>query len=358
MSIQNIEISVKGKWFYVAGLTVGDKTIIVRGKWLKVAQVHNEEWLETELEHPELCVQSLKREACNSLRPDIFSFTQQLPATQPKYAYHLEWDSIAAIHVTSFKEWWVSVPQETRKNVRRAQKCGVLVHVRELDSALLQDLVALNNDSPVRQGKEFTHFGKTLEQVTRDQRDFLDRSDYICAYHGSELIGVVKLVYRGEVASILTFLPKMSHNDKRPANALIAKSVELCEQKKISYLEYGKFNYGNKKDTPLREFKIRNGFREVLVPRFFVPLTAKGAISIKLGLHRGAIGILPHSFITWLVKARARWHAFQVSRCSSTSERPNRSRQMEGSSPPAGSSLHVSDNYLGANSPSSTDVAD
>ena len=44
--------------------------------------------------------------------------------------------------------------------------------------------------------------------MTRDQADFLDRSDYICAYLGRELIGIVKLVYRGDVASILTFLPK------------------------------------------------------------------------------------------------------------------------------------------------------
>ena len=74
---------------------------------------------------------------------------------------------------------------------------------------IIQDLVDLNNDSPLRQGKVFTHYGKTLEaSMTRDQADFLDRSDYICAYVGHELIGVVKLVYRGDVTSILTFLPR------------------------------------------------------------------------------------------------------------------------------------------------------
>src|SRR5208283_5211791 len=101
---------------------------------------------------------------------------------------------------------------------------------------------------------------KTLDQVTKDQASFLTRSDYICAYVGNELIGVVKLVYKGEVASILTFLPKASQHDKRPANALMAKTVELCEKKNVSHLTFGKFNYGNKRDTTLREFKIRNGF--------------------------------------------------------------------------------------------------
>ena len=60
------------------------------------------------------------------------------------------------------------------------------------------------------------------------------------------LIGVVKLIYRGDVASILTFLPKTSHHDKRPANAIMAKAVELCAEKRINHLIFGKFNYGNK----------------------------------------------------------------------------------------------------------------
>ena len=337
--MESIEISVKGQWFRVPALNVGGKSIVRKGKWLKVATVNDEEWLETEVEDPGVCICSLRDQASNGLRADVFSFAQKIPATQPKYNFPLEWDSVAAVRVKSFKEWWESVPQETRKNVRRAEKRGVVIRVRQLDDSLLQDLFVLNNDSPLRQGKVFTHYGKTIEQVARDQRDFLDRSDYICAYHGEELIGVVKLVYRGEVASILTFLPKASHNDKRPANAMIAKAVELCELKGISYLTYGMFNYGKKKDTPLREFKIRNGFREVLVPHYFVPITWRGSISVKLGLHRGLIGVLPHRVITLLVNIRAQWHAFQLRRRSSTLERPNRNRQMERSSPPAGSNL-------------------
>jgi hypothetical protein len=336
MTIENIEISVKGKWFQVPALNIDGKHIVVKGKWLKVAVINDEEWLDTEVEDPTLCVKSLKEQS-KRLRADIFSFAQKLPDTQVKYSYRTEWDSIAAVQLKSFKEWWEGVPQETRKNVRRAEKRGVVIRVRRLDESLLQDLWTLNNESPVRQGKVFTHYGKTIEQVARDQRDFLDRSDYICAYHGEELIGVVKLVYRGDVASILTFLPKASHSDKRPANAMIAKVVELCDQKGISFLVYGMFNYGKKKETPLREFKIRNGFQEVLVPHYFVPLTWWGSISMKLGLHRGLIGVLPHRVITVLVDVRARWHAWQLRRRSSTLERPNRNRQMERSIPPAGS---------------------
>lgn|SRR5579859_554658 len=338
MATEIIEIAVKGTWFKVPALNVDGKYLVVRGHWLKVAYVNNEQWLESEVQDPDRCVDMLKGQGAGGIHADIFTFAQKLPATSPKYSYPMEWDSVAAANVASFKDWWESLPQETRKNVRRSQKRGVIVEAKKLDDGLIQDLYTLNNESAVRQGKVFTHYGKTLEQVARDQVDYLDRSDYVCAYFEKELIGVLKLVYRGDIASILTFVPKTSHSDKRPANALIAKAVELCNEKKIGYLTYGMFNYGNKKHTPLREFKIRNGFNETLVPRYYVPLTAKGKISQKLKLHRGLIGLLPHSVITALVDARARvYNVFAPSRCSSTSERPNRIRQMERSTPPAGS---------------------
>lgn len=339
MNIETIEISIKGKWSFAPAISVDGKNLIVQGKRLKTAIVHDEEWLETEVQDPALCVRSLKSGSKQGFRADIFSFAQKLPNLKPRYDYHVEWDSVAALRTNSFKDWWEGLPQESRKNVRRAEKRGVVLRVKKLDESLLRDLLTLNDDSPIRQGKVFTHYGKTIDQIRKDQRDFLDRSDYVCAYLGEELIGVVKLVYRGDIASILTFLPKASHNDKRPANAMIAKVVELCEQKGIALLTYGMFNYGNKKHTPLREFKIRNGFEEMLAPRFFVPLTPWGAICIKAGVHRGWMGLLPHSIITSLVEMRSRWNRFQLRRCSSTTERPNRNRQMESSSPPAGSSI-------------------
>jgi hypothetical protein len=338
-STKFIEISVKGAWRRVPALPVEDKNIIVRGRWVRKAIVEAEEWLETELEDPEACVQKLKQQQSPALRADVLTFIQKLPAKLPKYGYPMEWHSIAAVHIQSFKEWWDKLPQETRKNVRRAQKRGVVVAVKSLDDELIRGIIDVNNDSPLRQKVPFTHYGKSFEQVKKDQSSFIDRSDFICAYVGSELIGFMKIVYRGKVASILQILPRASHSDKRPANALVAKAVELCEAKGISYLTYGMFNYGNKRDSSLRDFKVRNGFEEVLVPRFFVPLTPWGSICLKLGLHRGLLGILPHRVITLGVGARARWYDLtrKMSRRSSMPERSNRNRQMECSNPPAGS---------------------
>jgi hypothetical protein len=306
LSGNTIEVSVKGKWIRVPALEVNGKTLVVKGKWVKAASVHDEEWLETELEDPETCVKRLK--ARDGLPADIFTFAQKLPATQPRYSYPVEWDSIAAVHLTSFKEWWEKLPQETRKNVRRSQKRGVTVRVREFDDELVREIIDVNADAPVRQGVQNHHYGKSFEQTRKDYSAFVDRSDFICAYVGDELIGFLKMVRRGNIASILNITPKPSHYDKRPTNALIAKALELCEAKGISYFVYGRFNYGNKQQSPLREFKIRNGFEEILMPRYCVPLTSWGALCMKLKIHHGLLGILPHSVITFAVNARTKWY--------------------------------------------------
>src|SRR5208337_3805227 len=128
----------------------------------------------------------------------------------------------------------------------------------------------------VKQGMPFAHHGKDFDTVKKEHSTMLDRSEFIGAYHGSELIGFIKLVYMEKIASILNINSKDRHYDKRPANALIAKAVEICEQRKITHLLYGKFTYGNKTNSPLREFKHRNGFEEIRFPRFYVPLTLRG----------------------------------------------------------------------------------
>lgn len=319
-----VEISVLGKWTTVPALEVGDTRLVVDGKVLKVASVLDEEWIDSRIDDPELCIDALKEKGTSSLHADIFTFGQKPPETNPRYSYPMEWDSVAVVRTASFDDWWKKLPQETRKNVRRSQKRGVVTRVCQFDENLINGLVELNNDSFYRQRKIYVHYGKTFDQVKRDQSTFLDRSAFIGAYFGEELIGYLKMVYRGEIASILQFLPKSSHSDKRPANALIAKAVEVCEAKGMSLMTYGLFNYGNKGDCPLREFKIRNGFAEMRIPRYFIPITTRGKFCMKLNLHRGLLGILPQRLITLGVGVRDSWHNFRqsMSRRSLIAERP------------------------------------
>jgi hypothetical protein len=314
MALQSIDISVKGQWVSVPALEVDGVTILVRGRAIKVASIHDEAWLDMEVRDPQLCVEALRAQRrLLGLRADLFTFSQKLPSDRPRYDYHAEWDSIAAVRLKDFKSWWEGLPQETRKNVRRAEKRGVVISVRQFSDDVVRGLMELNNDSPIRQGRPNRHYGKSFDEVKRDYSSFLDRSDLVCAYYGEELIGLLKLVYRGDVASILQCLPKASHHDKRPSNALIAKAVELCEIRNISTLTYGMFSYGKRRKSPLLEFKVRNGFEEVLVPRYYVPINAWGAFCLKAGLHRGLAGILPEGVVVAGVLAREKWHTLKVS---------------------------------------------
>jgi len=302
-----VTISVRGKAVSIPSAEVDGKTVIVSGKWIKMASVQSEDWLEGHvIEDPELFITRLKE---TSLKADILTFSQKLPETRPRFKYSMEWENVAATPTTSFSEWWEQrLPQESRKNVRRAAKRGVDVRLAEFNDELICGISKIYNEAPLRQGRPFWHYGKDVATVKRENSSFLERSDFIGAYYRGELIGFVKLVYLGKVASLLQIVCMNSHYDKRPANALIAKAVELCEQKGMAYLIYGKFVYGNNYRSQLTEFKRRNGFERVLIPKYYVPLTTKGKFALRLRLHRDFKEMLPGPLIFFLTNLRARFY--------------------------------------------------
>jgi hypothetical protein len=303
----SVEVRNKGRWVTIPGLEINGDILITTGQRLKIAKIRGEEMREKELEDPELYIAALRNDKGRILDADIFTFTQKLPATQPRYSYPMEWESVAAVSLVSFKEWWQGLPQETRKNVRRSQKRGVVISVRGLDEDVVEGIRGVNDDSPLRQGLKNAYFGLSSEDTRKRYGEFNGRCDFVCAYSGEEMIGFLHLVYREGVAAILNLTVKPTHFDKRPANALLSRAVEICEARRIPYVSYGLYNYGNKRDSSLREFKIRNGFKESLVPRYFVPITPWGRACMKANLHRGLIGILPHWVISPGVRARALW---------------------------------------------------
>ena len=95
-----VEISVKGKWVNVPAIKCGDCTIIVTGNSIKIARVNDEAWIETELEDPEECVKMLR---ASRQRCDILTFTQLPPGRGPRFNYHHEPDSIAAVKTHDFQ---------------------------------------------------------------------------------------------------------------------------------------------------------------------------------------------------------------------------------------------------------------
>jgi Acetyltransferase (GNAT) domain len=313
MAAQDLAISVKGKWLHVPALEVNGRHIVATGGWIGTASVHDEGWLEHPIEDPQPYVDALR--GSRDLKADIFTFAQRLPDLEPRYSFPMEWDNVAAIPLFDPGAWWQGLPQVARKNVRRAEKRGVTVSVTTLNDDLIRGIVAINDESPMRQGKPFYHYGKDFESVKRDYSSFAERSEFVCARFEGELIGFIQLVYMGRIAAVLEILMKTAHYDKRPANALIERAVRHCSDKGMSHLTYGKYVYGNKgADNPLTEFKARNGFEEFRVPRYYMPLTATGRMCIALKLHRGLLEILPERVISPLLAVRKIWYRAQAIR--------------------------------------------
>jgi hypothetical protein len=307
MSIAQTEIRIKGKNVYVPAAQVQGRTIIANGRWLKMATVQDEDLAEGEIvADPESLVSQLQK---MDLDADIFSFPEKLPNTTPRYGFHFEWDNLAVIPITTFSAWWKDRAESSvQRAVRKAAKQGVVVKVSELDDAFVRGIVNINNETPIRQGRAFWHFQKSFEDVKRENSTYAERNTFLGAYYEGELIGFMRITSVDKVASVIQLLNMMKHLDKRPANALIAKAVEVCEQKGMSHLMYCNYVYNDPKSS-LTEFKRRNGFEQVLVPRYFIPLTLRGKIAMKSGLHRGLAKQLPKAVVEQLLKARSLWNA-------------------------------------------------
>jgi hypothetical protein len=238
---------------------------------------------------------------------DLFTFLQGAADTIPHFDYHLEWDSISVMPITTYEAWWkTQIKDKTRNMVRRASKKGVQVRLIPFDDELVEGIRDIYNESPVRQGRKFWHYGKDLETVRKGHITFLERSEFIGAFYEERLIGFIKLVHGRNVSNLMQIISKMSHRDKAPTNALIAKAVEICAEKNVPNLHYGMWSRAG-----LGEFKVRHGFQRIDVPRYFVPLSLRGRLILKARLHRQLNAYLPRPWFDAIASLRSKWYALR-----------------------------------------------
>jgi hypothetical protein len=304
------ETRIRGQTLYVPSTEMCGRTVIVTGKWIRTAEIKDEGVVEgVTVEDPDSFITKLKE---SNLKADLFTFAQRPPEITPKYDYHRDWDNWAAIPTACFEDWWESLSQVSRKNVRRAGRRGVVVKAISFDDDLVKGVHRIYNSIQIRDGRLFWHYGQDVDSVRRSLATYLDRSEFIGAYLGEELIGFFKMVYVDDTATIFHIISMDEHYDKRPQNALIAKAAEVCEQKGISHLIYGKFIYGNKRRSSLVEFKRRNGFQQVNFPRYYIPLTPRGELFVRLRLYRGVSGLLPEPILYLALSCRD-WYYKKIS---------------------------------------------
>lgn len=287
MDIQDLEIKISGRFVRIAGLSADTYEFVT---------------------DPQSIIEALKE---SGQRVDLFAFMQKLPSTEPTHPYHLEWDNLAVLTVSTFDEWWTKqINDKTRNMARRAGKKGVAVRQACLDDDFIQGIWAIYNECEIRQGKPFPHYGKDLATVRRMMVTYPDRSVFIGAYLDSTLIGFARLhcdASRTQVG-VSSLLSLSEHRDKSPTNALLAESVRFCADQGIRHLVYSRYSDGNKKRDSLMDFKDHNGFKRINLPRYFIPLTSVGRIALATGLHRNLTTYVPDPVLAKLRLLRKAWY--------------------------------------------------
>jgi hypothetical protein len=288
-------------------MKVCDKAIRIDGRLVRIARFDGDKY--TFPDDPEEVLSGLRK--CGT-RIDIFTFLQKLPETSPKYQYPLEMDNLAVLPVSTFENWWNNqIRSYPRNRARQAEKRGVVMREVPYGEELIRGICGIYNETPMRQGKKFPHYGMTLERARQYAGTFLDRSIYIGAFLGEEMIGFVKLTMDDSrtQADLVHILSMAQHKDKAPTNALIAQAVRSCADHKVSYLVYEHFTYGKKEGDSLSHFKEVNGFQRVDLPRYYVPLTPIGRIALRLGLHRRLADRIPEPIAAKFRDLRRVWYS-------------------------------------------------
>jgi hypothetical protein len=288
------------------GFHLEGRKVIVRGRLCRVAEVEGEGY--KFLADPKSGIAALKDSGPGA---DVFTFLPGPQETAAPYPYSFEWDNLAVLPISTFDHWWSKqIGFKARNKAKQAEKKGITVREVPFDDALVRGIWEIYNEVPVRQGRRFPHYGKSLEAVRAMSATFLDSSIFIGAFDGDKLIGFIKLTMNDErtQAGLMHILSLISYRDKAPTNALVAQAVRSSANVGITRLVYANFAYGNKAKSSLSDFKERNGFQRVDVPRYYVPLTRWGAVAFRLGLHRRLAEHMPESLAAKLRELRSRWY--------------------------------------------------
>ena len=272
--------------------------LVLEGRLLRICRLAAP-WYET-VPDVDALIQVLKRVRP---RPDLFTFFQRVPRVDPKYSYFREPYSVAALRLGSYNDWFArSIGKKMRRSIKNANAKGVVISEREFDDDLVAGIHEVYNETPIRYGKKFPHYGDSIARARSENVTYVERSQFLAAYHQDEFVGFAKIVFEDEFADVLQLLSKMAHRDKNVNSALVAKIVEVCASRGVAYIAYGDWDSGT-----LTDFKRHCGFARMDLPRYYIPITIRGSIALKLRLHRPLRTLAPPPVTRLARKARSCW---------------------------------------------------
>jgi len=311
MSTSYHEVSVKGRMIKVPAIRVEDNMVVIQGRVLKVAEIFDEYWLEKRhVPDPLKVIAELR---ASGHVPDLFTFSQRVPDTEPRYEFPMGWSNYAVIPLSTYDHWLKKqVASMTKRNIQSSGKRGVEVRDCAFDDDYVRGIMSIYNETAIRQGRKFWHYGKDFSSVQKENGTYAKRSLFLAAFFEGQMIGYMKIVLDEETAAIMQILSKMEFYDKRPNNALMAAGVRKCCSRGIKHLLYEKYVYEGKPDSSLTEYKRSSGFVRIDVPQYFVPLTAKGSLALRLGLNRNQKDKLPYWLTSRLIALRTKWYEHKM----------------------------------------------
>ena len=282
------------------------ETLVIRKRLFFTLASDSREYLQSILPNEELMKELRRRHA------DIYAFLERkwcCPIADPSTTWARAEDNIAYLNLKSYDEWWKNIGKKTRNMIRKAEKVGIKTDEAVANDKLAEGIWKIFNETPIRQGRGFPHYGISLDDVKRNLESF-PNSTYVGAYLQNELAGFIHLIHGDHLTIISQLLSLQRYWDKAVNNALMAKAMEFCANNHIEWVMYGRM--GN--HPTLDSFKESNGFRKLLLARYFLPLSTKGKLATKLKLNRELKNSLPPSMkkalfplYNWVSRTRTRF---------------------------------------------------
>jgi hypothetical protein len=163
------ETMASGRPARIECLEIGGQTYSIERGLASVVGVEDE-WYD-DVRDPAATIGALKQ--MKSGGPDLFTFWQRMPDVEARYPYHLEWDDLAVRRfpptIAGGLADQVTGPQpDSQGGEGRARR-----QEAAYDDDFIRGMTTIFNESRVRQGRPFWHYGKDFETVKRQFSRFL-----------------------------------------------------------------------------------------------------------------------------------------------------------------------------------------
>ena len=218
------------------------------------------------------------------VKADLFSFWNRDWIQPRTYDYPSVEDNVCLLSISAHREWFRQIKRKTRNMIRKSQKSDCTVASLAFNRDSYERILQIFQETPTRQGRPFPNYYMTSwRHVAEKLMPWQATSQLIGLFLKDTLIGFTALVFVDGYILISHFLSYQQHYDKAPNNRLMSAIVQTAEAKGIHTIVYGKMASGN---TGLNRFRRHHGFRRFRVPRYYVAMSGKGRVIMKIGINR------------------------------------------------------------------------